>query len=391
MSIAHLALEPNIGVLLLFGCAFCVAAFAVATWLDKRTPLLAALWLGLVGISHGQTRAERHSNIAQGTVGVRVGKSHGSGTVVSAADGKAIIVTCAHVFRDEPNVPPLIDLFAPVPGVLNAKPLTINYQSDVAVIEAQLGAFKAAPIAVAPRDARMQVGDTVDNSGCGHSGAPTVLRTAIESVNRFVGPSNFCMVGAQEQGRSGGGVFSRGYLCGVIQASDGRMGLAGGLLSIHTELARAGLKETQYCEGGSCGIGGGGYTGGPPMAPQNMAPVAPQQAQTDPRLDDLIRSYNGTVDYINKLGKQPGCQCKPMDLSGIETRLSELEKQLAVLASRPVPDCSEQIKALEAAIKLAKCKCAKPSTVEPQKPAPVQSSPSGPASYDIRRRKTGAT
>ncbi|MGD9644448.1 MAG: hypothetical protein AB7U73_01975 [Pirellulales bacterium] len=32
-----LSVEPNIGVLLLAGCAFCVVAFAVATWLDTRS------------------------------------------------------------------------------------------------------------------------------------------------------------------------------------------------------------------------------------------------------------------------------------------------------------------------------------------------------------------
>jgi len=584
-----LSVEPNIGVLLLAGCAFCVVAFAVATWLDKRTPLIAAaLWLGLVGISHGQTpnaslvaaghqwsvvslqtgqqdttlqaMAERHAQY-QASVGEQghQGWEQRQAELARTATGYRHFVEVAAQSDpgqgEQPAASEMFNSWRQSPGhweavnspcdawgyamayrpqnqtwyaaaIFGHRNYTVDAQGfrvPVHSATAQRTTANASPrrgnfVVTAPPSVAQQIADQAercrrelaiewlghelpnwsrpcpitaqvgDSLGAGgttsfyfdngevadwqmtvqgsqqrlldsvipHEVTHTIFATHFrQPLPRWADEGACCTVEVQAERRkhqamlvdflrSGRGIafsemfhmveyprdvlplYSQGNSAAQFLIKDkGRRefvkfletGLAindwQGALQKHYAFKSLGDMQNEWlawvkqgspgagryagyspCGPGGCTTfdgGGGGYAGGPPMAPQNMAPVAPQQAQTDPRLDDLIRSYNGTVDYINKLGKQPGCQCKPTDLSGIETRLNELEKQLAAIAARPVSDCSEQIKALESAIELAKCKCAKPSTVEPQKPAPVQSSPSGPASYDIRRRKTGAT
>ncbi|HWB13114.1 MAG TPA: trypsin-like peptidase domain-containing protein [Pirellulales bacterium] len=176
------------------------------------------------------------------------GGSHsvGSGTIIDARDGEALVLTCGHVFRDSKGKGPVtVDLFGPnAPQNLAGHVLSYDLKSDVGLVSFRPGVpVRAARVATA---SRVTQNSTVVNIGCNHGENPTARISRITAINKFLGPATFSVAGQPDQGRSGGGLFtSDGQLIGVCNAADPseNEGLYAAIDPIHKELERMGLRE----------------------------------------------------------------------------------------------------------------------------------------------------
>jgi S1-C subfamily serine protease len=173
------------------------------------------------------------------------GKSSGTGTIIDAREGKALVLTCGHLFRSSGGKGPIeLSLFTPGPNGAEARTTVegtlIDYDLDrdlALVCFAPDSAVVVAP--VAPADKPMEVGETATSVGCEHGANPTAWPTRITAIDRYQGPPNIEAARAPVEGRSGGGLFNAtGQLVGVCNAADPDRdeGLYASLPSIHAKL-----------------------------------------------------------------------------------------------------------------------------------------------------------
>jgi hypothetical protein len=203
------------------------------------------------------------------------GRSFGTGTIIDARSGEALVVTCAHLFRG-PDGKPIdpagkisIELFNTVTGVVRVAEkvegqlISHDFDADVALVAIRPSvAVPSSRVAASPGDLR--VGAGARSVGCDLGADPTVRETQIVDLNRYDGPPNIEASGAPIQGRSGGGLFNEaGELIGVCNFADepSNEGIYAGLASIHAQLDRIGLSDL--------------YRGSPASAAVAMAAVAP--------------------------------------------------------------------------------------------------------------------
>jgi len=180
------------------------------------------------------------------------GHSYGTGTIIDARSGEALVITCGHLFRDSQGKGSvLVELFemtaegarvvAQVPGQV----INYNLDRDLGLVSIRPpGAVSVAP--VAPTQTILQRGDRLVSVGCDRGENPTALATRVNHVDRYQGPPNVEASGAPVEGRSGGGLFNTsGQLVGVCFAADyeGNEGLYTALESIHGELDKLNLSE----------------------------------------------------------------------------------------------------------------------------------------------------
>jgi thiol-disulfide isomerase/thioredoxin len=177
------------------------------------------------------------------------GGSHsvGSGTIIDARAGEALVLTCAHVFRDsEGKGPILIDLFGPgAPQGVPGKLVSYDLKSDVGLVSFRPGVPVVAA-RMAPASHSMRANDPVINIGCDHGDPPTARLSRVTAIDKFLGPPNLVVAGQPVQGRSGGGLFTTdGLVIGVCNAADPAddEGLYAALPPIHAELDRMGVAE----------------------------------------------------------------------------------------------------------------------------------------------------
>lgn len=181
------------------------------------------------------------------------GNSVGSGTIIDAREGEALVLTCGHVFRESQGKGSIsIDLFGDgAPHDLPGHLVSYDLQSDLGLVSFQPGvAVVAARVATADRvatgDRAMREGDAVINIGCNHGEHPTVRVSRVTAVNKFLGPPDIVVAGQPEQGRSGGGLFTTdGQLIGVCNFADPKdqAGVYRAVAAVHRELERMGLME----------------------------------------------------------------------------------------------------------------------------------------------------
>lgn len=194
-------------------------------------------------------RSLSDSELIAATVRLRIqdtsGQSCGSGTIIDARKGEALILTCGHIFRDSKGQGQIeVDLFGPssaegVPGNL----LSYDLKRDVALLSIRVpGPVVSVP--VAPAGYKISRNDRVINVGCNNGANPTVRHSSVTALDKFMGPANLTVAGLPVQGRSGGGLFSTdGYVVGVCNAADpsDNEGLYAALESIYAELDQAKL------------------------------------------------------------------------------------------------------------------------------------------------------
>jgi thiol-disulfide isomerase/thioredoxin len=171
------------------------------------------------------------------------GRSCGSGTIIDARQGEALILTCGHIFRDSKGLGPIeVDLFGPggvqrMPGKL----IAYDLNNDVGLVSIR-PAGQVAVARVAPPGYRVAPGETVVTVGCNNGDDPTAAHGRVLAVDKFRGPHNLQVEGEPVEGRSGGGVFSSdGMVVGICNAADrdDHAAYCAALPTIHAEMDRA--------------------------------------------------------------------------------------------------------------------------------------------------------
>ncbi|PQO31313.1 hypothetical protein C5Y96_13305 [Blastopirellula marina] len=191
-----------------------------------------------------------HAQAMQASVKLKVsdpdGHSYGSGTVVHTQGNEALVLTCAHLFRDSQGQGPLevitfqqSESGTTVPGEI----LVYDLERDVALVAIRTQS-PIKPMSIAPPTNQMQVGQQAFSVGCDNGGPRNLYPTRINSVNRYVGHDNLQAAGAPSVGRSGGGLFNpQGQLVGVCNAADDEddEGIYAAIPTIYTVLNQANL------------------------------------------------------------------------------------------------------------------------------------------------------
>lgn len=211
------------------------------------------------------------------------GHSYGTGTIIDARQGEALVITCGHLFRDSQGKGAvLVELFemtaegarvvAQVPGQV----INYNLDRDLGLVSIRPDrAVRVAPIA--PAQTILQRGDRLVSVGCDRGENPTALDTRVNHVDRYQGPPNVEASGAPVEGRSGGGLFNTaGQLVGVCFAADyeGNEGLYTALESIHGELDKMNLSEI-YRKTAAATEPFAGTTATPPVVRGQEPPITP--------------------------------------------------------------------------------------------------------------------
>jgi thiol-disulfide isomerase/thioredoxin len=224
------------------------------------------------------------AKLISSTVRLRVddstGHSYGTGTIIDARSGEALVITCGHLFRDSAGKGPImVELFAVTPegvrvvGQVAGQVVDYNLDRDIGLVSIRpSGEVRVAPIASAKTV--MERGDRVTSVGCNEGKDPTALSTRVTNVDRYQGPPNIEAGGAPVEGRSGGGLFnSAGELIGVCFAADyeGNEGLYTALDSIHQELDHLGLSEI-YRGPSATSTADNQFAAAPPAAPATATP-----------------------------------------------------------------------------------------------------------------------
>jgi thiol-disulfide isomerase/thioredoxin len=171
------------------------------------------------------------------------GHSCGSGTIIDARGGKALVLTCGHLFRDSQGKGKIeVELFGPHAGEKVEGRLE-SYDAetrDVGLVSIQMTEPIVA-LRLAPVGYNVRGGDAVASVGCDHGADPTVRKN--HQVIR-VNPENLWVNDPPTDGRSGGGLFSaEGYVIGLAKGHDesGREGCYPNLEQIHAQLDQVGL------------------------------------------------------------------------------------------------------------------------------------------------------
>lgn len=175
------------------------------------------------------------------------GRSVGSGTIIDAREGEALVLTCGHVFRDSKGQGRItVDLYGTDrPQELPARVIGYDLESDVGLLSFRPG-VSVNVARVAPPGYRAQANDSVVSIGCNHGETATARVSRVTMIDKFLGPPNLQVAGAPVQGRSGGGLFNKdGLVIGVCNAADpeDNEGLFAALPSIQAELNQFGLAK----------------------------------------------------------------------------------------------------------------------------------------------------
>ncbi|HBT77743.1 MAG TPA: hypothetical protein DEB39_12655 [Planctomycetaceae bacterium] len=157
------------------------------------------------------------------------GHSWGTGTIIDAKSGQALILTCGHIFRESQGKGAVeVHLFGNG-SEYKALGQCLHYD-----LETDLGFIVVSPpcpVRVSPLIGEQQTvvpGMSVLSVGCDSGSNPTVREHRILSLDRIRTPAgnavpfHYIQVsGAPVGGRSGGGLFTKeGYLIGVCNTAD---------------------------------------------------------------------------------------------------------------------------------------------------------------------------
>ncbi len=173
------------------------------------------------------------------------GSSYGSGTIIDARQGEALVLTCGHIFRDSQGQGRIVvDLCAPgAPQKLEGRLVSYDLKCDVALVSIRPGtSVRVAP--VAPKGTPIARGDRVITVGCNNGGLATAVESHVTAIDKFLGPPNVQVAGLPVQGRSGGGLFNaQGQVIGVCNAADptDHEGLYAALAAVQEQLDAHGL------------------------------------------------------------------------------------------------------------------------------------------------------
>ena len=231
--------------------------------------------------------ADLQPRLLAGTARLRVedtqGVSWGTGTVIDCRQGEALILTCGHIFRDSQGKGRIeVDVFGPRgPRGVAGQVVSWDLKRDLALVSIFTD-VPLEPLRVGGPERVTKAGEPVVTVGCDGGSEPTLHRTRVTAVDKYLGPANVQVAGQPVQGRSGGGLFAAdGTLIGVCNAADpeDNEGLFAALPAIHEQLEEAGLAfvyRNVYPSGGLDGaaVAKAGGSAHVPAMPERMPPVS---------------------------------------------------------------------------------------------------------------------
>ncbi|MHC4405013.1 MAG: trypsin-like peptidase domain-containing protein [Planctomycetota bacterium] len=297
----------------------------------------------------GGAPADAHEGIVDRLIAASVrlrvedagGRSCGSGTIIDSRNGKALILTCGHIFRDCGETERIrVDLLGPsrtenVPGHL----MGFDLDRDVGLVMIHVpGAVDAAR--VAPPGHRVSRGDRVINVGCNNGGPPTARISRILGVNKFLGPPNLQASGLPVEGRSGGGLFSEdGLLIGVCNAADptDNAGLYAASPCIHDQLDQAELSFVYRADG---------QRPGSSLVTTDPAPMPRQMPGSSDlvRLASLPPRRSGSPAETTPAGRAgPMSGTEQAAIEEIRKRVSQGAEVICVVRSRSDPERPSEV------------------------------------------------
>ena len=173
-----------------------------------------------------------HRRLLEATVKLTIddpeGKSVGTGTIVDARSGEALVLTCGHLFRTSEGKG-TITVTTFQAGAAGATPgasyighlIEFDLERDLALVSLRPTA-PVGSVTIAGVNARRVMESTpVTSVGCSHGEDPTAIDSRVSAVDRFEGTPNVEVAGAPVEGRSGGGLFNAaGQLVGVCYAAE---------------------------------------------------------------------------------------------------------------------------------------------------------------------------
>jgi len=203
------------------------------------------------------------------------GNSIGSGTIIDARAGEALILTCGHIFRESKGEGEIhVDLFGPgAPRGVQGQLVGYDLKRDLGLVSIRPGVNVTAA-RLAPAGFAIRAGDPVISVGCDNGSDPTARASRVSSIDKFLGPPNVQVAGQPVEGRSGGGLFTPdGRVIGVCNAADpaDNEGLFAALGSIHAELESLNLSQLVVRDAELRSAGNGSAaTHEPPPMPERM-------------------------------------------------------------------------------------------------------------------------
>lgn len=307
------------------------------------------------------------ADLIAATVRIRVqhagGQSCGSGTIIDARRGEALVLTCGHLFRESQGRGVIeVDIFAPrAEEKLRGTLVHFDTESDLGLVSIRPGsAVRAAR--VGPPQYRLTKGARVFSAGCDGGAPPTIRAGVITALDRFLGSPNLTATGLPVEGRSGGGLFSaEGYVIGVCNAAlpEEKEGFYAALEAIHRELDRANLAFV-YREPPEAPPAAGGLMVAvvPPPMPKEMPPPAELVRPTD-----LVRgtgqgpsgqaaTEGGAPAQARAVVAGPPQALSPEEkatLAEIRRRRAEGAEVICVIRQRDKPEAPSEIVVLDRA------------------------------------------
>lgn len=171
----------------------------------------------------------------------------GTGTIIDARSGRALVLTCGHLFRDyQPGSRITVDFFGEN-GLRSVEARYIGHD-----LESDLGLLSVPverPVIVtpiAPKNYALTKGMAICTSGCSHGADPTIQTGSVTQIGRYLGPANIEVSAVPVQGRSGGGLFTNDlHLIGVCVAADAEYqeGMFTSIPAIHEYLEKMQLAQ----------------------------------------------------------------------------------------------------------------------------------------------------
>lgn len=217
---------------------------SISGFIDQREKIESGLqhapsrpsdFCGFVGTTPGKPGTDIVDQVNKSSVRLRVddpsGQAHswGTGTIIDARGGMALILTCGHIFRESRGEGDVeVHLFR---DHSEFKVLGRCIRYDLEIDLALVKIMAPCPLEATPilsENASIVAGEPVFSVGCDGGADPSVREHHIKSLDRIgtprsnVVPFHYIQVsGAPVSGRSGGGLFNKqGCLIGVCSTAD---------------------------------------------------------------------------------------------------------------------------------------------------------------------------
>lgn len=336
--------------------AFAAASQPAAAASPDSHPTVGALGRGWrLASGTGEPTMEKSDSFEAHLIAVTVrlriedadGYSCGSGTIIDARRGEALILTCGHIFRHWQSGRRIqVDLFGPTPAqAVPGRLLSYDLEHDIGLVTI----CTPGPVAtaqVAPPGHQVSQGDRVFSAGCNHGDPPVVRPSRVNSLNKFLGPPNLQVSGLPVVGRSGGGLFSNdGLVIGVCISADpsDNEGLYAAAGSIHAQLDRAKLSYV-YGSGGDPLLGQAPLVAIDPRSVPNRI----SQESNSVRLTEVAGSSAGTkLDLNRNATRTQLAEQERATLDEMRRWKAEGAEVICIIRSRRDPRASSQIIVLD--------------------------------------------